>query len=374
MVLFIRGVQKMNKKTMMNELRELNEFERIGERYRNKYGHDIDYLQYYYLEHHADDKNILNDLVTAANLPEQQFVKARLKDENAVGLSEKAFMSSGRNVELQQLTRYMSIPAHKHEFIELVCVLEGECTHTIDTVDFLHKAGDFTVIPTGISHVLNACENCVCITAKMRVSTFRDCFSGLILSDSILSVYFNQMFAVPYYKCALTFHSGNDEFFRETILHMYLQQKEGKKLSNSIIEHLWIVLFSYLIQNYSETMEFLVFDTVQHSKTIEILNYVFENYSDITLEKTATHFHYSIPYLSRFIKQQTGKNFTELLQQYRLQQASELILHTDMSVDRICSQVGYQNTSQFIRSFKIRFGTTPMKFRKAKHNEKSLPD
>lgn len=359
----------MNKEELFESLKKLNKYEEIGKTYCETYGCPMDYIQLYYLMNHPDEPELIKSLASADEKPEQKEIRSRIRNESLTGLSESLFISGEKNVEIQQLLRYVNIPAHKHRFIELVCVLEGTCTHTIDNTDYVHTAGDFTIIPPDVRHVLVASPDCVCLTAKMRVSTFGKCFSDLLLGNSLLSVYFNEALSDPYYRCALTLHSGNDIIFRETILNMYLQQLDGKKLSDTIIEHLWIVLLSYLIQNYSDTIEFLTFYSVAHAKMIEILNFIYENHKEITLTETAEHFHYSVPYLSRFIKEQTGRNFSALLQNYRLEKACEMLKSTDLNVENICFETGYYNTSQFIRLFRKRYGITPYRYRKENNSQ-----
>lgn len=363
----------MSIEQLMDSLRKLNRYEEAGKAYLSAYGTEMDYVQLHYLMTHGDEPELLKKLRFAGDYPEQQEIRKKLHTENEAGLSEQGFMEKNKNVELEQLLRYVSIPQHKHRFIELVCVIEGTCTHTIGNHGFIHKAGDFTVIPPDISHVLRAEPDCVCLTSKMRVSTFKDCFSDILQNKTILSAYLNESLSVPYYRCALTMHAGNDEYFRETILRMYKQQSDNLPLSAAIIEHLWIVLFSYLVQNYSETAEFLVLDSVAHAEMITILNYIFEHYSDITLTDTAEHFHYSVPYLSRTIREQTGKTFSSLLQNYRLERAAEQLEHTEKKVEDICFDVGYKNVSQFIRLFRNRFGITPYRYRKENMPSPGMP-
>ena len=64
------------------------------------------------------------------------------------------------------------------------------------------------------------------------------------------------------------------------------------------------------------------------------------------------------------IKENTGSTFKELLQQKRLNQATQLLCETRLSVSDIISAVGYDNTSYFYRIFKERYELTPNQYRK----------
>ena len=58
-----------------------------------------------------------------------------------------------------------------------------------------------------------------------------------------------------------------------------------------------------------------------------------------------------------------GANFQDLLQQRRFQAAVKLLEETDLSIEDISLDVGYENQSYFFRQFKKRFGMTPRSYR-----------
>lgn len=47
-----------------------------------------------------------------------------------------------------------------------------------------------------------------------------------------------------------------------------------------------------------------------------------------------------------------------------MQHARDLLLRTNMKIDDICESVGYRDTTQFIRTFKTIYGTTPKQYQK----------
>ena len=73
--------------------------------------------------------------------------------------------------------------------------------------------------------------------------------------------------------------------------------------------------------------------------------------------------HCDVAWLSREVKRRTGRTYTELLQERRLQQAAWLLEHTHQRVSDIALSVGYENVSYFHRIFQKRFGRSPKKYR-----------
>ena len=63
------------------------------------------------------------------------------------------------------------------------------------------------------------------------------------------------------------------------------------------------------------------------------------------------------------IKKHTKKNFKELLQQRKFQQAEWLLSRTSLPVDAVINAVGYDNSSYFYRIFRKKYGISPKEYR-----------
>ena len=63
------------------------------------------------------------------------------------------------------------------------------------------------------------------------------------------------------------------------------------------------------------------------------------------------------------MKQKTGYTFQKLLQRKRFQKAVYLLVETELTVEDIALEVGYENQSYFYRQFQKRYGMTPKKYR-----------
>ena len=99
---------------------------------------------------------------------------------------------------------------------------------------------------------------------------------------------------------------------------------------------------------------------------IEIMNYIQENYIDITLDDLAEKFFLSKPYISKYIKEKSGVTFGELVKKIRMKKARALLQSRNMTVENIALSVGYQNVEHFNRLFKKAYNMTPIQFRNEK--------
>jgi YesN/AraC family two-component response regulator len=69
-------------------------------------------------------------------------------------------------------------------------------------------------------------------------------------------------------------------------------------------------------------------------------------------------------YLSVYIKEKTGANFSDHLNEIRIRKAKELLIVTEMSIQDISLEVGYANITSFNRMFKKQIGMSPGEYRK----------
>jgi AraC-like DNA-binding protein len=97
--------------------------------------------------------------------------------------------------------------------------------------------------------------------------------------------------------------------------------------------------------------------------TMTILGYVEENYKDGELSELADMLHYDLPWLSRRIKDLTGKTYTQLVQEKRMRQAAYLLQVSRLTVADVAEAVGYENISYFHRLFQKTYGCSPRHYR-----------
>ena len=101
----------------------------------------------------------------------------------------------------------------------------------------------------------------------------------------------------------------------------------------------------------------------QDERLTSMLNFIQNNYQNVTLESLAEQFHLSEPYVSKYIKDKSGKTFGEHVAHIRMKRAKTLLKNGNMTVENIAYAVGYQNVEHFNRTFKKSFDMTPIQYR-----------
>lgn len=109
-----------------------------------------------------------------------------------------------------------------------------------------------------------------------------------------------------------------------------------------------------------------IVDGGKDERLLEITNYIYANYKNVTLEDLSEKFFLSKPYLSKYIKEKSGMTFGDILKQIRMKKARAMLRSGNATVESIAEMVGYQNVEHFNRVFKKMYHTTPVQYRNKK--------
>ena len=103
----------------------------------------------------------------------------------------------------------------------------------------------------------------------------------------------------------------------------------------------------------------------KNNLTRAILVYIGDNYQNnaMSLEMLADEFKLNYTYVSHFFKEQIGETFGNYITRLRIDKAKKLLLETNKSIGEIAENVGYTNSTVFIRNFKKLEGMPPGQYR-----------
>lgn len=126
-------------------------------------------------------------------------------------------------------------------------------------------------------------------------------------------------------------------------------------------------LFNILILLYRDNPELFIIEKNPEDLNVifSIKDYIDHNYSQpLSLESVAQHFYINKYYLSHQFKEIIGYGFKKYIQLIRINKAKILLQNTNLTVNEICSKIGYDNINYFIRLFKEKEELTPYQYHK----------
>ncbi len=282
--------------------------------------------------------------------------------ERIVYQEEECFLP-GSDIELCKVERYVDNILHTHEFFEVEYVLEGRCIHIVEKQEILLREGDMVIVPPRVEHKALPEGDGVTVNIKIKKQVFHNAFINLLSTNTELSTYLSRTLYSSAYRSSFTFHCMEDSVISALVLSMYGQQLEQKPFFNNMLEGMTLTLFACLMQNHSQDVEISNFVITNDDRMSKVIAYINENYKTVTLSLVAQKFFMSEQYLSSIIKKETGFTFSALLREIKIQKATVLLLTTDLNIDEVCERSGYQDTTQFIKTFKKYQGLTPKRYR-----------
>lgn len=95
-----------------------------------------------------------------------------------------------------------------------------------------------------------------------------------------------------------------------------------------------------------------------------------ERYAEnLTLRDLGQKYYINNAYLGQIFRKKYNQSFKDYLNNYRIEQAAQMLVRTDDKIYKIAEDVGYKNTDYFINKFIAAKGCTPSKFRKQSINK-----
>lgn len=117
-------------------------------------------------------------------------------------------------------------------------------------------------------------------------------------------------------------------------------------------------------EKINENSEYLE-DQVEKIKQVH--EYLVQNISKrITIEELAKQFAMNSTTLKTVFKDVYGTAIAAHIKEHRMEKACELLLKTELSINEIAQQVGYESQSKFSAVFKEHYSVTPVEYKKMK--------
>lgn len=247
---------------------------------------------------------------------------------------------------------------HSHNIWELVLFEKGETSNVVNGKEYIAKPGDVFLLGPPHTHA---------ITFRSTPHLHRDLYYTDEEVRKICAMFSGDLYEKICSDDVLTFHMSGNSF--QTVIRQAekinslsvivgndngLGTEELKQISISVL-HFTIGLYrTKLITNTPAYPKWLL-DILQILSSPE--NFT-KSVNDIISET-----YYSHATVSNAFRRYLGVTLSDYLINLRLDYAAELLANTSMTALEICSAVGYDSFSYFIKQFRKKFGVTPHKYR-----------
>lgn len=265
---------------------------------------------------------------------------------------------------------HCKIPAHRHEYIEINYVAEGQVCVNIEGKEILMKKGDICIMDKNVRHSSKELgEEDWVFNLIMTEGFFDTVFMYLLADDNYISNYIiNSFYSEKKQRRYLICHLESEKFLDglvEQIICEYYSEdvrSEGKIISCLVI--LFTELSRIMVDIDSDEMIERKISEVSR----ELVGYLKEHYRDASLQTAAEYLHFHPNYFCNLLKKETGKTFKEYVTDIRMMEAAKLLRNTDWKIRQIAETVGYATEGYFYHQFKQKYQLSPQKYRE-KHKK-----
>jgi len=150
-----------------------------------------------------------------------------------------------------------------------------------------------------------------------------------------------------------------------------LLHEEGIYQLLYLLELLQILADSKSVKKICSEEYALDFKVAQFGRIKIVYDHIMDNFNkEVRIKEIADKLNISEAAFYKFIKKHTKKTYTQIINEFRINYATKLLMNTDKTIAQICFECGYNNLSYFNRKFKSIMHKTPHAFRGHYRNKK----
>lgn len=208
----------------------------------------------------------------------------------------------------------------------------------------------------------NSTESTIIIGVLIRKDSFFQEYLSTVYTSSSLFSFFVEPKTNKFSDEYIHLSVSKDHAIRTILELMAVEYANKKEDSQGILKSMLQTLLLEIARKYqTEKNE-------KHVMTLseQILVYMGDHSDVVTLKDIAAHFSYHPNYISSLLHRKTGKKFTEILLEKRMERAVLMMQNTSLSLEDISVLLGYSNHSNFYKAFKEYYGKTPREYLKSK--------
>jgi len=243
---------------------------------------------------------------------------------------------------------------HFHDYhYEMGFILKGKTEYFFDFQNYPLCEHDVIFINKKTPHLIVDDAEFPC---EKIIINFNDHF----LKKASLNLHFlTEIFTEPVFKIPSENISDFTHLLTELVYESDYPSSFSTKLINGNVYKLLVTM--YRIATNTQLERVLPTNPIIEAAT----KYICQNYHLVlTLDNVANHCHVNKCYLSKLFKSIMGVNFISYVNSIRVQNASSMLINTDMSIMEISEKCGFNSQNHFCEVFKNLKGVSAREFRK----------
>jgi len=258
---------------------------------------------------------------------------------------------------------------HKHNFFELVYILEGSGTHILnDNGKAYNKGSLFLLTPEEFHSFEIRDKTSFCIITFNKIYFSKESKSKENLLD------FSELFK----KIEIIFYNSNylqnepirnegDKCFVEILIRKLIEEMNDKHFYYDIIvQNIIFLLLNVIARSIQQNLSSDFKAINSKSEIGNMLFYIQQNIykkEKLKIEEIAGYFCKSKNYISEYFKTETGESLKDYISNYKINLVKNRLTHSNLTISQIANELDFTDDSHLNKMFKKKFGQTAKQYR-----------
>lgn len=257
-------------------------------------------------------------------------------------------------------------PFHRHDFIYFNYAYHNDYAALSDleaNLITIHQGECYIGQPFS-GYALRSIEHVesTIVGVLIRREVFFRRFLQTFSSDNTLFHFFIDPETEKYSDKYLHFSFRNVPEVRPLLEMMIMEYASRKEDTQQVLMSMANTLYLLVARTYHTDSNLVTntkTDRPDDTPVNQILAYMDDHFQTVSLNELSKQFSYHPNYISSLLHHETGKTFSEILLEKRMEHAVVLMKGTSLSNEEIAEAVGYTSTTNYYKSFKRYFHMTP---------------
>ena len=255
----------------------------------------------------------------------------------------------------------INTPLHWHQEFEIVYFMEGNHFVQIDdSKPIVTKPGQIIFINSGSLHSIHSSNKSPCMfyAIVFDMNLINSCIFDICQNNYINPILHNQC---NFPQILEVKYEWQKQILNQVLIMIQVFNNKLPSYELAIKASLFNILY-FLISN--NELEIKINHPQGKTDRIkQILEYLQENYkAKVDISNVSAYVGLNKDYLCRIFKEYTGQTLIEYLNHYRIECAAKLLAEGKHKIINVAFEVGFDNVSYFIKTFKKYKKCTPSQY------------
>jgi AraC-like DNA-binding protein len=265
-------------------------------------------------------------------------------------------------IEVKELDRYIK-SARRNNYFELIHVIDGTGVQYINGNKFNYRKGNLFLITPKDLHSFE-----IGSTTRFFFLRFNEQFIQAGKAHDVYTVqHMEFILQNASHRPGCILKNKVDKPLISSLVENILQEKLNRQIyHNKIIEQLVNTIIVIVARNIALKLPKNVKENTGEV-VLDMLQYIQENIFEpekLRAGLISKRFGISMHYLGRYFRSQTGETLQQYISNYKVRLIETRLLHSDMRINEIVSELSFTDESHLNRVFKKHKGMTPSEYRK----------